>query len=207
MTTWFSSKVKAVAALWIVAGGIAAAMPVARADMIIIGTPGQIAAARMGHQIGSAIGGALRSAAEFAQSKAAANAEMEKARRDFLRNYPNGADLAAARERLASLLFQKDLYYLSLSISEGLTPDNEQRLQLLDMLTGGALDGGIHPGAKADFADWVDAVRASLGARRRGELLFVTSGPDVLKAIGDNMGVYERYLQRRDPIELARAGS
>lgn len=69
-------------------------------------------------------------------------------------------------------------------------------------LTGGEIDGGIAPPAQQAFIAWVDAVRASLGARRRDDLLVVADSDKLKKALHDSFERYAAYKQLRDKFEI-----
>lgn len=174
----------------------------AQADRIIIGTPGQVAAAMLGHDLGESIGQALQAGAAYAKSKEEVNIEIERARLAFWENYPDGPKIAEAREEYATLLFYKDLFYLGLFIAEGMNYDSMERIKNMNLLTGGEVDGGIRSQRGIiEFAKWVDAVRKSMGASKPGELLFATSPQKMLDAITANMPAYEKYREARDEIE------
>jgi hypothetical protein len=170
---------------------------------IVIGTPGQIASA----YLGAAVGDAIASGIELARTKAAANGQFAAARRRFFANYPNGRDFAQAEKEFAALLWEKDLYFLWVSLPTGFgdsSPNSfAQVLGQLDKVTGGTLDNGIPADAGFQYGRWVTGIRQSLGAKSyRAPLRQHPSATQLSVALKDNNDLYLRYKKARDEAEF-----
>lgn len=101
-------------------------------------------------------------------------------------------------EAFAKALMAKDMLYMTYSLQEG--PDSKYTETMSKIA---AVDGGIHPGAKRPFDDWIHAIRKSLGLGKREVLLFFNM-EDVERAIVQNEGAYRAYRERRDRAESLR---
>jgi hypothetical protein len=167
----------------------------ASADTVVIGTPGQIGAALFGAQVGSALGAGV----DFARVKAQVNAQIGAARRRFFAEYPKGRDFAQAEKEFANLLWEKDLYYMSMRLSTGSMPST---LGKLDAVTGGPLDNGIPSEAGAFFGRWVSGIRNHLGAKSRAPLARFPSQSELLAALDANKDAYAQYKKARDEAEF-----
>jgi hypothetical protein len=171
------------------------------ADMVI-GTRGQIGTAYLGANLGRA----LESGIELARTKAAANAQFAAARRRFFTNYPNGRDFAQADKEFASLLWEKDLYFLWISLPTGFGDNSPnsfaQVMGQLDKLTGGTLDNGIPGDAGFEYGRWVTGIRQSLGAKSYRAPIRQPSAAQLAVALKDNEDLYLRYKKARDEAEF-----
>jgi hypothetical protein len=169
---------------------------------IVIGTPGQIGSA----YLGAAVGRTIASGIELARTKAAANAQFAAARRRFFANYPNGRDFAQAEKELAALLWEKDLYFLWVSLPTGFGDNSPNSmahvLGQVDKLTGGTLDNGIPDDAGFEYGRWVMGIRQSLGARSYRAPLRQPSAAQLAVALRDNNDLYLRYKKARDEAEF-----
>ena len=161
----------------------------ASADTLIIGTPGQIGAARFGANVG----GALAAGVDYARLKAKLNAQIGTARRRFFAEYPKGRDFAQAEQEFAELLWSKDVYFMAWRLSTGSTPSMVGKL---DAATGGTVDNGIPRGAGLAFNRWVSGIRDSLGATA------FPSESQLLAALEANKDAYARYREARDLAEF-----
>ena len=172
------------------------------ADTFVIGTPGQIGTA----YLGAAVGDAIASGIELARTKAAANAQFAAARRRFFANYPNGRDFAQAEKEFAALLWEKDLYFLWVSLPTGFGDNSPNSmahvLGQVDKLTGGTLDNGIPGDAGFEYGRWVMGIRQSLGARSYRAPLRQPSAAQLSVALRDNNDLYLRYKKARDEAEF-----
>jgi hypothetical protein len=141
---------------------------------------------------------------QVAAAKQAANAEIEEARRKFFADCVNGVRGKDAEKQFAEVLFAKDLYFLSLYASEGMTPAVLRHLDGIDNLTGGPFDGGIPPQpANEAFGAWVEKIRATLHAPPPGQLWLPTQG-EFIHAIAVTSDDYARYRVLRDRAEFGR---
>jgi hypothetical protein len=159
----------------------------------------------IGRSIGQQIGDTIVKGAQFKDAKDNANAEFDQARSAFYAQLTDGILGSPEEQNFAELLYDKDIYYLSLNVSEGVR-SSAQRLKALDMLSGGAaLDGGI-PGWPADdlFDAWVTKVRSHLGATADGQLIFVFDPVALKQAIDATRPSYDRYRKARDEQEFKR---
>jgi hypothetical protein len=140
-------------------------------------------------------------AQKVAAAKEAANAEIEDARRQFFADCVNGIRGGVSEKNFAELLFEKDIYFLSLYMQEGMTPKALRQLKGIDILTGGELDGGLPP--VEIFGVWVNAVRTALGAPPPGQLWLPTPA-EFIEGIAQTSDVYEKYKVSRDRAEFGR---
>jgi hypothetical protein len=172
------------------------------ADTFIIGKPGQIAAALFGDSVWKAIASGI----ELARTKAAANAQFAAARRGFFANYPNGRDFAQAEKEFAALLWEKDLYFLWISLPTGFGDNSPNSfghvMGQVDKVTGGTLDNGIPADAGFRYDRWVTGIRQSLGAKSYRAPIRQPSAPQLVVALKDNNDVYLRYKKARDEAEF-----
>jgi hypothetical protein len=157
---------------------------------------------------------ALDQLGKAAAAKAELSRQIEAARQRFFRSYPNGPDRVQAEAAFASLLTQKDLYYLYLSLygsslrprESPATPRNQSAAQQLDLIfgLGGKLDGGILPAATPEFDEWTRTFREALG---RGT---VRSFSDLTGRFRDafqkSQDYYQAYVTARDWAEFDTAG-
>jgi hypothetical protein len=156
----------------------------------------------IGETIEKSVTDAFQKAAELAEAKVEANAEFNNARLAFYAQLENGVLGSPEEQRFALLLYQKDIYYLSLYSAEGVYA-GAKRIRAVDALSGGhALDGGIDSFAKDLFQVWVNDVRAILGAKHDGELIVPPSPAQFMQAIVDTSDSYNRYRKARDRLEL-----
>ena len=144
-----------------------------------------------------------------AAGKASIAARVRDARAAFVAEYPGGAERERAAQALAGVLFEKDVYFLVGYLLQGTDSDAAEVFDRVEGFTGGALDGGICTEAMAPFGRWVDAVRAELGARQRGDVVdpAVVVGGELARAIAGTMTVYREYEARRNQFELARVAA
>jgi len=142
----------------------------------------------------------IQRAAQATAAKSAFNEEIKAARAKFFAGCTRGVRDAAAATDFASLLLQKDIYYLSLYLFEGMTPAAQTRVNATDTLTGGALDGGLT--AQGLFGDWTESVRRALHAPPSGQLWSPPSPADALAAIQSASPQYAVYQQTRDRHEF-----
>ncbi len=148
------------------------------------------------------VGTIVRSAAQATAAKAAFNQEIRTARVNFFAGCARGVRDPAASDAFASLLLQKDIYYLSLYLFEGMTPDAQRRVNATDTLTGGALDGGLT--AIGPFGTWTEAVRNAMHAPPSGQFWLPPSPAEALTAIQSTAPQYASYQSARDRLEFDR---
>jgi hypothetical protein len=141
---------------------------------------------------------AIQAQQRAARAKAEFNADIAAARDAFLRNRGN----AAAEKRFAELLLAKDQYYFAQMAIEGTSDYSQKRVAGINLVTGGALDGGIAPPAEDAFLRWVQAVRRTLGVRSDREMLIVTDSARVNAAIAQHEAEYTSYRALRDRHEI-----
>lgn len=159
----------------------------------------------IGASIGRQIGDIIVKGDQFKNAKSNANAEFKQARSAFYGQLANGVLGSPEEQNFAELLYDKDIYFLSLNVSEGVR-SSKKRLEALDKLSGGAaLDGGISGWPADDLFDaWVTAVRSHLGARADGQLIFVFNPVALKQAIDATKPSYDRYRKARDAQEFKR---
>jgi hypothetical protein len=124
--------------------------------------------------------------------------ELAEARRQFWAAYPNGANLATARQRFSFRLFQKDYHFLVLAANYRAEQPSAGGLTVLDLVfSGPSLDGGISILAERAFSDLVDVVFAK--STRLGPGVVVA--PHTLD-IPEAAAAYADYIAIRDLNEL-----
>jgi hypothetical protein len=109
----------------------------------------------------------IESAGRAAGLKAGFLVKVDSARKEFFDLYPDKPGIEEARSKLADLLAQIDLYYLSMYASAGMSDAEIRRVKALDFMTGGQVGHGLQPSAEAAFSRWVDAAREAMGASPR----------------------------------------
>ncbi len=144
----------------------------------------------------------VRRAAQATAAKSAFNEEIRQARDRFFEGCTRRVRDATAATDFASLLLQKDIYYLSLYLFEGMTTAAEKRVEATDTLTGGALDDGLT--AQGLFGTWTEAVRRAMHAPPSGQFWIPRSPGDALAAIQSATPEYAVYQQARDRHEFDR---
>jgi hypothetical protein len=115
-----------------------------------------------------------------------------------------GSDKEAAGAEFGKLLFYKDMILGNAYIVEGVVDHGNVANKLISAFNGGKeLDAGIPPGANNDYLHWIEAVRKSLGAKGRSQLLIFDQA-SLAKALDDSMPEYQIYRRMRDLSEAAR---
>lgn len=145
---------------------------------------------------------AIMAVREAVQSKTQFNRDIAAARQAFFDTATKPAARVSVEKRFGDMLKAKDFYYAQQMVTEGTSEYSQKRVAGMDAITGGAVDGGIPDAARAAFHEWVDALRTSLGARDRKQMLVVGDAVQVKKAVADNMGLYEAYARLRDKHEF-----
>jgi hypothetical protein len=151
---------------------------------------------------GEIVEGFFQNAAQGTVDKLLMTVEIESARQDFWRNYPNGPDFTRARREFDRLLFSKDQIYLLLLLSVGIP---ERAMAAAWAIAGGEIDGGIAEGAQPAYRMWVEDIRARLGARP-GERLAPAAYLNLRAAVNQSTPALRRYLIRRDLEEFRVRG-
>ena len=101
-----------------------------------------IANPRSGFEQGSVLDNfatGMQSAGQAAGGKADFLVKVDAAREEFFNLYPDKPGVEEARTKLADLLAQIDLYYLTLYFPAGMSDAEIRRVAALDLFTGGAL--------------------------------------------------------------------
>lgn len=131
--------------------------------------------------------------------------QIATARRDLHRQWTDPAARKAAASHLAELLFQKDLMYALLPLSEGPNQGWESS-KLFYQLSGQPLDGGISPHTQAAFLHWVVTIRGNLGVYGEEQLspLKLADPALLMPALQKSQPAYRDYAQIRDADEAAR---
>jgi hypothetical protein len=173
------------------------------ADTFVIGTPGGIGAA----YFGATVGNALAAGIDLANTKAKANAQLAAARRRFFAEYPNGRNFAQAEKEFAELLWEKDLYFMWISLPTGFRDNSPNSMASvfgkLDVVTGGTLGNGIPNSAGFTFDRWVTAIRGYLGAESyRAPLRRLPNASELAAALNASRDAYARYKKDRDQAEF-----
>lgn len=152
--------------------------------------------------LGDQVATLAQQAAQVIVMKAEFDAQLEAARARFWRSYPGGPDLVSAGSELALLLTRKDQTYLIQFLPYGRPAKTDIAVELL---TGGAIDGGILPGAQPAFRKWVEDIRSQLGVKP-GQIIPLAAAVQVRDAVNRTNSSYRDYVSRRDMEEFRRAG-
>lgn len=171
---------------------------------------------------------AIGQVSEAAQDKVLASQELADARAAFYRQLDQGILGSPEEQAFGDLLRAKDLYFLSMTVTEGVFASAERNNAIntltgiftgstsldqpaehspLDLVGGQALadadmDDGITQ--KGAFSDWVNAVRGALGAAGEGQVVFVFDPVTYQAAIDASAEAYDYYRTRRDKAEFER---
>lgn len=138
-------------------------------------------------------------------AQASFQVQLDSARNALERSWSDPVQRDQAARQLAELLFQKDVMYALLPISEGVS-EGWKRSEAFNRLAGSPVDGGISPFAQGAFLHWVQTVRAHLNAYDEALLspLVSANGALLSSAIEKSQPAYRRYTQIRDAEELSR---
>lgn len=137
-------------------------------------------------------------AQNFRTATLAAGEEIKRCRERFYAQLDKGKRNTSEEQEFQEVLFEKDIYYLSLYISGGVDVD-KPAADALHLLAGGNLDEGIRP--LDYFTEWVDAMRDALGVQR-GEVMMMFYPDKVAEAMVTTRKTYEGYRAARDKKEL-----
>jgi hypothetical protein len=144
-------------------------------------------------------GEALQGIARFRSVTAEASAEVAGYRQAFFYQLDAGARNSKEEQEFSEVLFEKDIYYMSLYTPNGAVK-GKQDVERIDKLGGKPIGGGINPLASTQFGEWVTAIRTRLGARNN-EFIF-TSPIAFREAFEASKAEYQAYKRARDKIEL-----
>jgi hypothetical protein len=121
--------------------------------------------------IGDRIENGLKAAADFKQKAADLSDVIEAARQRFWKAYPSGPDFEAARADFAQALWQKNAYYLQVSLLEGVDSVKKDVLVFGPATDTKIVDHGINREAYPLFVQWVTSLRREAGVKKDGEML------------------------------------
>jgi len=145
------------------------------------------------------------------QDKVYLTQDIAKAREAFFATSQSPRTREEVGRQFAKLLQKKDLYYFGMYVTYGTDPQGIQRVKVLDAISKGAVDGGIHPEVLGDYLAWVNGFRASLGfsgdsvsGGLSSEALISQNHAAFAKAFKDNMPLYAKYQEARDAAEMDR---
>jgi hypothetical protein len=144
---------------------------------------------------------AVQKAKEAGEARQAANAAIEVARQKFFADRKAGISEPESLQEFEILLWQKDIYYMTPYLNEGMTPRAVKQFEGVEKLTGGKLDGGIPTEASGEFEDWVMTVRGALNAPAPGSF-WLPSQDELIAALIATSAQYDRYRAARDRAEL-----
>lgn len=131
--------------------------------------------------------------------------DIAAARHDLQTGWGNPKTRDETAARLGNLLFQKDLLYALIPISEGVNAGWE-RSKAFNRLSGAPLDGGITAAATQEFLTWVVTLRGHLGAYENDLILMtlITQPGKLQSALQSSQPAYLSYAETRDQYELNR---
>ena len=170
----------------------------AGADEVLLGQP------TIGDLNRYNFGEVIKAGQRAAIAKQEFNAAMGDAREQFFTTDFKSAAHKAAEVKFARLLQDKDRFYLIFCLTGGVQ-DGLSRMAGAGLLTGGGgamPDNGISRLALPAFARWVNAVRATLGAKTERQLLVLVDESAIAKALDANFDSYARYKVERDKGEF-----
>jgi hypothetical protein len=157
---------------------------------------------------------AIDAANEINKQTALLNQDIDGARRNVWRLYPDKPGFEAAELAFYKQLSEKDLYYLMFALQGGMNDRVTRMPNVVGLLNGSVapedldkfpktLDGGIKPFAFPLFVAWVNALRRSEGRETDGAL----ATPFILAtAIKDRSNWRKAYEDARDWAEFVSSG-
>lgn len=150
---------------------------------------------------------------EFKKNAAVMNEQTGDARARYWKLFPNGPGIDGAEAAYMQQLENKDLYYLMLSLPEGVTGRTALMANYIGMNASSTVDslhsfpknvdGGIRPFAFPLFVAWVDALRRSDGREKDGAM---ASPMLIAKAVQDKSNFRRAYEQARNWAEFMSSG-
>lgn len=127
--------------------------------------------------------------------------EIAAARKRYWAEYPDGADVDAAKEAFSKALFQKDLYHQMMEIQDrGMREMGSSLVQVANRLTG-TVDGGIWPEAKPEWDAWSAQHYLALTGGNFEQFIFSGKAWDAdhwAQALQATQSYYEAYRTARD---------
>jgi hypothetical protein len=151
------------------------------------------------------VAGALKSAAQYSQSRQAMIEGFEAARRDYWTKYPDQPGFAEAEREFARQLERRELFYLSQTLATGRPM---AQVSALNVLTGGSRGYEIPFAAQNLFFNgWVPELRRQLGVEGNQTLNFAAmTADDLRRAMEAAQPAYQEYVIKRDLEEFRQAG-
>ena len=138
--------------------------------------------------------------------------DIVKARKAFFATAANPERRAEVAKQFALLLTKKDLFYFAMYVGLGTDGQGIEVVKAVDVISRGAVDGGIFPEVFREYLAWVNGIRSSLGFSGDSALgglsgRAVTALQDkaaVAKAFQDSEHLYAKYVEARDRAEIER---
>lgn len=137
--------------------------------------------------------------------------DIAKARKEFFARASKPESRDEAAKEFERLLHKKDLYYFGLYVTYGTDASGIEHVRALDMMSRGAIDGGVFPEVFDEYLAWVNAFRQSLGFSGNGAFgafssqAFVSGDQAAFrKALEDSEPLYVSYAKARDRAEIER---
>jgi hypothetical protein len=115
-----------------------------------------VAPAVIGASIGASLASAVADAERFVNATVEGTAELQRLRKEFWRQYPNGPNFAKADAAFGRALFAKDLYYVPFYVMGG------ERNPTARPFLAFPVDGGIRPFAKPEYLAWIEEIREKI---------------------------------------------
>ena len=172
--------------------------------------PRAIGAASIGQGIGSGLGAAFNGVMGMRTASRQLTQEIEQARADFWATFPDKAGHAEAEERLAGLLFEKDLAYLMVPIIIGDTAESVDDIDLSEFLmttVSGGIDNGPPRGTRGHFKRMLETIRSYIGDQPEEVMMNAfTDQSKFATAFERALPIYMEYVHFRNFAEFERAG-
>lgn len=138
--------------------------------------------------------------------------DIVKARKAFFATAASPERRAEVAKEFALLLNKKDIYYFAMYTSQGTDSRGINTVKALDVISRGAVDGGIFPEAFREYLAWVNGIRSSLGfsgdsalgALSGKAMTALQDKAAVAKAFQDNEPLHAKYVEARDRAEIER---
>jgi hypothetical protein len=161
------------------------------------------------HYIGHYAAGALIDAAKLGVVGPKLEAQIAQARARFFAPGLTAAQRKIAGDQFGELLWSKDMLYAGMYLPEGFNKHAEAAVAVIAKLAHphsqgipALLDGGFPGTSWHYFVNWITAVRATMGARNDGDMLFLVDEAALKKAMLANVDKYTAYRAERDKGEF-----
>lgn len=172
-------------------------------SQIVSGTPAAVNKALMINNLLKT----YQSLVEYSSAKTNLNGLIANARQKYWAEFPNGKNIEEARKHFSHYLLVKDMlcfyidfldyYHKGMSTKNTGSNASHSFSDIINLVSGGQIDGGIEPSAKGIFTYWTNEVKYTWSTTAKGMMDI-----DALnKALEHNIEIYLEYVGKRDRSE------